>query len=234
MVLESIIGRGTPITTVGVLALVILFVLAIGIWIWFRTRWKYDIDIFVEKANGGVIKQKTWGRSYLDNGISMLSIFSYGHKDRPFPTLDCIIPAGSRPYLQLWLDTSGNFHQIRITKYVPVVIEKPEGFEQLTAKVKLPNGEFKYMGINEVIFEPDNKSDRAWAWSKLRQINDKHKSLKWWQDRAMIIIMAIAIVSILAIVFTGYYFVEISETFGSALAPATDKLSKILTVVGGG
>lgn len=232
------IVTGMPISVVAGITGGLLLVVIIGVWIWFKNKWRFDVDLFFEKANGAVIKQKTWGRSYLENGISMLGIFSLPHKDRPFPTLDCLIPSGNRPYLPVWVDVSGNLHQIRFSKFLPVFLEKGESIEQQTMSVKLSDGTTKIVGVEEVIFEPDNKSDRAWAWAKLRQMNDKHKSIKWWQDRAMIIILVIAITAIMAIMFAGYYFSEMHSNYvsalGSQIAPATTALQKIVAVIGGG
>lgn len=227
------------ISSILLSALAFLVLSAIAFYVWYNYRYRYVCGIYHEKGNGAVIYQPTGARMFKDDGLSVFSTWVFSNRKEPAPSLDTIYPSTTgKAYFEMWLDAAANFHQVRKTKFVPVLLSDDGGvLSQAYREFTLADGSVRKVGLEEVIFEPDSRSNRAWAWNSLRRNNDKHKNLKWYQDKAMIIIMTIALVGIMVLVFAGYYFTEIqantAENIGRMVNPLVDKLSKTLTLVGG-
>lgn len=247
-------------TGVALGAFIFLGLIIVGFWLYQNNRWRYDVGLWLEKANGAVIYQRTKGRIFLKDGLNIYATQAFPHREHPAPTLDALIPAGQRAYFEVWVDPVGNFHQVRKTRNAPVLVDNDGMLEQLRAEMPSPivrqrgwfskllkrdvrevlvgeKREPKFVYIDEIVFEPDSRSSRAWTWNALRRNTEKHQSVKWWQDRVMIIIMILCVFCILAIIGTGYYYSEIyrdaAARMSSAIGPALETLSRTLTVIGG-
>jgi len=110
------------------------------------------------------------------------------------------------------------------------------------AKVKAPTGEVikKYVAINEVIFEPDNRSARVFMAQALRRNHEKHQFLAWYMQPWFLGVTSVAM-CVLALLITGYFIADIwtanidkAASVGTAISQASDKLGNALLVAGGG
>ena len=175
----------------------------------------------------------------------------------PVPTLDCIIPqAGNiRPLIRMFRDVNGNFHQVRTSKIIPVLIERNGELVQLEQEIlvnekkrqgwysavknlfirnaKLADGTKKLVAMNEVVFEPDNRSTRVFMAQALRRNHEKHQVTPWWQTSTFI--AGIYVVGgLFALLVTGYFVSDMWQANIEQMAPlasAADKLATAMTIL---
>jgi len=110
------------------------------------------------------------------------------------------------------------------------------------AKVKAKNGEYvsKYVGVNEAVFEPDNRSARVFMAQALRRNHEKHQFLPWYSQPWFLSITTVA-ACVFALLITGYFISDIwtsnidkAASVGTAISQASDRLGNALIVAGGG
>lgn len=85
-------------------------------------------------------------------------------------------------------------------------VKQVKGLEDdgLTEKVE-------FIAVHEVVFEPDDTNDKAWAYNELKENFNKHQTSNWDQFKGPIIIGIVAVVAITGIMFSGYYISKIVE-----------------------
>lgn len=209
----------------------------VGVWAVYRFIFRLDAGVYVEKRNGAVIYKSTRAKSFLDGGLPYIKLFFMQHRETPAPSNDAVMPGNKGTRIELWLDPENNLHQVRKAKFVPVITNSKTGLRQVVKEVELADGSKKFVGVREVLFEPDSKSDRAWAWSALRRKYDKHKIGSFEQYKPIIVIGAVAVVSIAALVFSGYYLAQMHEKLASACnaqaaQAIADKFGSIFNAIG--
>ncbi len=143
--------------------------------------------------------------------------------------------------IQLWRDVNTNFHLVRGTRDVPVIVEDEGELKQLDGElltkvkgdvdkakaldkkgwyssllerfvrsVKLREGTKwvkKRIYLNEVLFVPDNRDMRVAISHGLRLNFEKHKTLPWWREPAVLGLASVGMIVVLMIVI-GYFMVD--------------------------
>jgi len=211
------------------------------VWGIYRGMYRYDAGAYIEKANGAVVYRATRARIWLESAVKKIRLFWIQHKTHPSPTLDAIMIGNKGPRVEYLVDIYGNLHSIKPrTRFVPILVEEEGELKQLRAEMpeekqrktgwmsSLANfkGMFvreaktfdekgkekkEMIALKEIVFEPDDSADKAWAYMELVNNFKKHMTNAWEEYKGPIIIGAIAIVAIAALVFTGYYMTKITE-----------------------
>lgn len=176
----------------------IIFVFVIGFVIYQKKIYKYDICIREERHGNTHIVIMDKGCIEVREGIKKLYIKGYNLYWQP-PTLDCIeSQANGKPLINLWRDIHGNFHQMRATKFVPIIT---------TDK----HGNVVQLEEEEILFLPDNKGSSFWALQEKKSIFQRHMNKDWWsKNGGMVVIGAIITVGIIALLLTGYYISQMT------------------------
>jgi len=211
------VGGGFNIWIV-VIALVFMVILTIIGLAWLRNRYPIDVTVRSERMNGGVLMSKAYARMYEENGVRKINLIStknFRGITLPSPTLDALEIKGNREHLNYWRDVNGNFHQVKFTKFVPIV-----EFDE--------NGRLLKNLEQEVIFAPDSASYREAGIQELKRLWEKHKAKDWWsQYGPATVIGVIAAVAIMSVLFSAYYISQMTNAYTATAGSVANSLSAI-------
>lgn len=216
----------------------IFFIVLMGFFIyWYFTKSQYFYEVHVreERRGGNTILIKDLGKVFIDEkGVKKLYIKNYKVIWEP-PTLDCIeFQARGKQVINLWRDIYGNFHLVKFTSIVPLVIEDDNG-DVLTPSidVKQPNGSIVKIGVKQVIFSPENKSSRFWMVQELRGLWNRHKERNWWDKYGYTATIGIvATVAIFGMLIFGYWITKMMANNASACGEAVSISKQALQSIG--
>lgn len=221
---------------VGLSVGTVLFVL-LGYGVYFayiKKSYLYDVDVREERKDGLTVLKKDVAKAFVDEkGVRKFYLKGLGLTWQP-PTLDCIeAQANGRSLINVWRDINGELHSCRFTRKVPVVFDNDQNLAEVaTFQVIMPDGTKKRMGYQEIIFSPDNKSNRFWAVNELKSMWHRHKERDWWQKYGGITVIGIVFTAgVLALLLTGWFILKMTANNVGACSSAVEMSNSYLSTV---
>lgn len=207
----------------------VMTIIGMGIYFYFNGHnnkaYKYDLEVLEERVNNVPVSVKDIARVFVDDDtIKKIHFKKYDFTWEP-PMLDSIIMQDNgRPKIVVWRDINGNFHNVRRSKWIPVVRKE--------------NGKIVEYKDKEIIFTPDNRSSENWAKLALKQMHDRHiKAYSWWsENKGLVIVGIVSMACVMSIFIVGYwhtsFYKDVVSACSGAVNEAKGTLSGIKSVVG--
>lgn len=217
---------------VGVIAVGFFFfvvIACVGYRQWFYSRYNMDALIDIERVNGVPVRRKALARIFVEGSVRKIqyaTFFNWNLKTRVAPDNDTLISQeGGRLGVHAWVDKNGRWHQVKITKRVPVEVEFDD------------QGQVKNVISEMIVFSPVQENDVEQGKIELRRLWNRHKDKSMWEKYGPLVMLIIAFafsafLFLLALYFSNDNLKSTAGALSNAAAQCAEQYKIVQAVAG--